>query len=124
LRVVPARTKTRRRRRNLCLAWGAVFTLLTVVGFHALLAQSQIALEQLEQRTDAAERRYENARYEYAQASSPQRIVERATQIGMVPPGSPATPVLIDGHAPPDADAPTTTMNGWTEVKPTLGATP
>lgn len=124
LRVVPARTQVRRRRRTISLACGAVVMLLTVVGFHALLAQSQIALDRLERRTDLAERRYENARYEYTQLASPSRITERAAQLGMVPPGAPATPVVIFGEAPPPADAPSTTMNGWTEVKPTLGDSP
>jgi cell division protein FtsL len=124
LEVVPARTQVRRRRRTIALVCGAVMTLLTVVGFHALLAQSQVALDELERRTAIAERRYENARYEYAQLSSPARITEAARQMGMVPPGTPPTPVLISGEVPPPADAPSTTMNGWTEVKPTLGDSP
>ena len=124
LRVVPARTQVRRRRRTILLASGAIVMLLTIVGFHALLAQSQIALDQLKRRTELAERRYENVRYEYTKLASPTRITERAAQIGMVPPGTPPTPVTISGEAPPQSDAPSTTMNGWTEVKPTLGDTP
>ena len=124
LRVVPARTKVLRRRRTILSAWVAVMTLLTVVGFHALLAQSQIALDRLEQRTAVAERRYQDARYEYAQNASPQRITDRARALGLVSPGGPPTPVAIAGEVPAAPDAPTTTLNGWTDVKPTLGATP
>jgi hypothetical protein len=99
-------------------------TLLTVVGFHALLAQSQLALDRLEQRTSVAERQYQDARYEYATAASPHRITTRATELGMVSPGGPPMPVVIAGDVPPPPDAPNTTMNGWTDVKSTLGATP
>ncbi|MEX0664594.1 MAG: hypothetical protein WD598_07450 [Acidimicrobiia bacterium] len=122
LHVVPARTHARRRRRTIVGAWAVVLTLLTVVGFHALLAQSQIALARLEERTAAAERRYENARWKYAQAASPAQITARARELGMLSPGGPPTPVLIAGEVPEAPDAPTTTLNGWTDVKPTLGA--
>jgi hypothetical protein len=102
-------------------AWATVIVLLTVVAFHALLAQSQIALDRLEQRTAVAERHYEDARYEYARAASPQHITERALQLGLTLPGQPATvvPVAAD-EVPAAADAPSTTLNRWTDVKPTL----
>jgi hypothetical protein len=99
-------------------------TLLTIVGFHALLAQSQLALDRLEERTSVAERRYQDARYEYATAASPHRVTTRAQELGLVSPGGPPTPVVIAGDVPPAPDAPSTTMNGWTDVKSTLGATP
>ncbi len=124
LRVVPTRTRSRRRRRTLVSAWVTVFGLLTVVAFHALLAQSQIALDRLEERTATAERRYEEARYEYAKAASPARVTQRAAEIGLVPPGQPATAVPVAGQVPTAPDAPSTTFNGWTDVKPTLGTTP
>jgi hypothetical protein len=102
----------------------AIVALLTVVGFHVVLAQHQLALEQLEQRTDASERRYQEARLEHAALSSPRRVVERAAQLGLVSPPVPPTAIVVSGDPLPEPDAPTTTLNGWTEVKPTLGNGP
>jgi hypothetical protein len=103
----------------------AVVTLLTVVAFHALLAQSQIALDRLEQRTAVAEQRYEEARYRYSLASSPERITARAAELGLVPASQPPTVVPVVGDdvpAPPGATS--GTLNGWTDVKPTLTPNP
>lgn len=125
LRVVPTRTRTRRRRRTILYSWATVIALLTVVAFHALLAQSQIALDRLDQRTAVAERRYEDARYEYARAASPQHITERARELGLVLPSQPATVVAVAGDdIPAPSDAPSGTLNGWTDVKPTLSTNP
>jgi hypothetical protein len=123
LRVVPSR-RTRRRRRTMALLVGAaVASLLTVVGFHVVLAEHQLALERLEQRTDASERRYQEARLGHAALSSPNRIVDRAAQLGLVAPGPP-TAIVVSGEPLPEPDAPATTLHGWTEVKPTLGSGP
>jgi cell division protein FtsL len=125
LRVVPARTQARRRRRTILSCCAAVVTLLTVVAFHALLAQSQIELDRLEQRTAAAEQRYEEARLEHSLASSPERITARALELGMAPPSRPPIVVPVAGDdvpAPPDATS--GTLNGWTDVKPTLSPNP
>ena len=106
-------------------AWGTALTLLTVVAFHVVLAQNQVALDRLEQRTNAAERQYEEARYEYAQLASPARVMERARELGLVPPAMPPAVVTVDGgDVPPAPDSTTDTLNGWTDVKPTLGASP
>lgn len=124
LRVVSSR-RTRRRRRTMTLVAGAVIvTLLTVVVFHVMLAQHQLALDHLEQRTNAAEQRYQEARLEHASLSSPKRIVDRAGQLGLVPPAGPPTAIPVEGPPPPEPDAPTGTLNGWTDVKPTLGSGP
>jgi cell division protein FtsL len=122
--AVPART-ARRRRRTITLATTAiVVTLLTVVVFHVMLAQSQLAIDGLGRRTDAVQRQYEEARLEHARLSSPQHIVERAQQLGLVPPDRPPTAVPVTGALPPEPDGPSTTFDGWTEVKPTLGDGP
>jgi hypothetical protein len=100
-------------------------TLLTIVAFHVVLAQNQVALDRLERRTAAAERRYEEARFEHAQASSPIRVMERAAQIGLVPPTAPPAAVPVEsGQMPAEPDSTSTTLNGWTDVKPTLGPGP
>jgi len=124
LRVValPART-VRRRRRTMVLAAGmAVVAVLAAVVFHVLLAQSQITIDRLGQREAAAERRYQDARLERARLAAPQRIVERALQAGLVLPDRPPTAVPVTGELPPAPDAPSDTLHGWTDVKPTLGS--
>jgi len=119
--ALPART-VRRRRRTMAMAAGTtVIAILTAVIFHALLAQSQITIDRLEQRTAEAERAYQDARLERARLAAPQRVIERAKAIGLVPPDRPPTAVPVTGELPPEADATTGTLNGWTEVKPTLG---
>ncbi len=125
LRIVeePSRITRRRRRTVVLLAGVGVLALLTVVAFHALLAQSQVAIDRLERRTEAAERRYEQARYEHARQSAPQRIVERAAALGLVAPAVPPTAITVaEAPAPPDATSPT--LRGAAEVKATLGTSP
>jgi cell division protein FtsL len=105
----------------------AVLTMVavfTVVGFHAVLASSQLAIDRLEDRTAAAERRYDNARLEHAKLAAPQRIVQRANEMGLMLPAEPPTPVPVQGELPPAPDASGGTLNGWTGVKPTLGEGP
>ena len=102
----------------------AVLTVLTVVGFQAFLAQSQVAIDRLERRTAIAERRYEQARYEHARLSAPQRIVERSHALGLVAPGAPPTAIAVAGDAPTPPDATSPTLRGVAEVKATLGTGP
>jgi hypothetical protein len=123
--VSPRPSRVSRRRRRLALfAGGLVGALFTVVAFHALLAQSQVAIDRLEQRTATAERRYEDARYQHAVLASPARIVARAAELGLVSPGQPPTAVPVEGALPPQPDGVGSTLHGWTEVKPTLVAAP
>ena len=126
LRVVatPTRTLARRRRRTMLWGWGIAITLLTVVAFHVVLAQNQVGLDRLQRRTGAAERRYEEARFEYAKATSPERIMQRAAQLGLTAPATPPAAVPVAGPLPQEPDATTDTLNGWTDVKPTLGPSP
>jgi cell division protein FtsL len=120
---VPGRVQGHRR---VLLALGcvAVLALFTVVAFHALLAQSQVAIDRLERQTSTAQRHYEQARYEHASLASPERIVQRAAALGLVPPEGPPTAIPVAGElsAPPEGTA--STLHGWTEVKPTLADSP
>lgn len=122
LRVASAvNAQTRRRRLTVAvLAFVGVFAVLAMVAFHAMVAQSQVRLDDLERRTQTAEQRYEEARYEHAQMSAPQRIVERATALGLQAPDGPPTAVSVQGQPPAAPDATSTTLRGWSEVKPTL----
>ena len=114
-----------RRRRTFAIGGGvAVLALLTVVTFQAFLAQSQVAVDRLERRTVVAERRYEQARYEHARLSAPQRIVERARVLGLVAPDAPPTAITVAGEAPAPPDATSPTLRGVVEVKATLGTGP
>jgi|GEM_PF-4729491 len=98
----------------------AVLALLTVVAFQAFLAQSQVAIDRLERRTAVASRRYEEARYEHARLSAPQRIVERARALGLVAPDAPPTAITVAGEAPAPPDATSPTLRGAAKVKATL----
>jgi type II secretory pathway pseudopilin PulG len=102
----------------------AVLALLTVVAFQVFLAQSQVAIDRLERRTAVAERRYEEARYDHARLSAPQRIVERARALGLVAPDAPPTAITVAGEAPAPPDATSPTLRGVAEVKATLGTGP
>ena len=101
-----------------------VLAVFTIVAFHALLAQSQVAIDRLEQQTTEAERKYEQARYEHATLASPERIVARAAELGLVPPAGPPKAIPVAGGAPQPPDGTATTLHGWTEVKPTFAAAP
>jgi hypothetical protein len=120
----PSRRAAKQRRRLTALGSAAVLAVFTIVAFHALLAQSQVAIDRLDRSTAAAEQRYEQARYEHAVLASPERIVQRAAELGLVAPAGPPTaiPVANDLPAPPEGTS--STLHGWTEVKPTLVAAP
>jgi Bacteriodetes cell division protein (FtsL-like) len=126
LRLVeaPDRVVRRHRRTIVFFAGVAVLALLTIVAFYALLAASQVKIDQLDRRTQAAEREYEQARYEHARLSAPQRIVERASALGLVAPAVPPTPIAVTGDAPAAPDATSPTLTGYADVKPTLGTGP
>jgi hypothetical protein len=125
LRIVEEPGRRARRRRTFAIIGGvAVLALLTVVAFQAFLAQSQVAIDRLEHRTAVAERRYEQARYEHARLSAPQRIVERARALGLVAPDAPPTAITVAGEAPAPPDASSPTLRGVAEVKATLGTGP
>jgi hypothetical protein len=120
----PSRRAAGQRRGLTALGSAAVVAVFTIVAFHALLAQSQVAIDRLDHRTATAEQHYEQARYEHAVLASPERIVQRAAELGLVAPAGPPTaiPVANDLPAPPEGTS--STLHGWTEVKPTLVTAP
>jgi hypothetical protein len=126
LRLVetPARRVRRRRRHLGGAAFLTVVALLTIVAFHVWLAQRQLTIDTLQRQTDAAEHRYEQVRLQHAQLSSPGRVIARAAQLGLVAPAGPPVPVPVTGAAPSRAAQSSGTLDGWTTVKPTLGASP
>ena len=86
LRVAPDGYKRRRRVRIAAAAAGVSLsaTLFAVVGFNVVLAQNQIELQDLQHKLQVEESRYYDLRNDVAQASSPQRIVKKASSIGLV----------------------------------------
>jgi hypothetical protein len=101
------------------LAGVVALALFTLVASHALLAQSQVAIDRLDQETTQAEHRYEQARYAHAALAAPDRIVQRASALGLVAPAEPPVEVAMSGDLPEVTDQ-AGTLHGWTEVKPTL----
>jgi cell division protein FtsL len=127
LRVVDVQSRRRARRvRGMLWCFGVmiVSSLVAVVGFHVVLAQSQVQLDRLEQSVGEEQHRYEQLRFEVAALSSPARIVSRAAELGMVAPAGAATvvPVPTDpGAAPTTSDTTATTLaESWEKVKSSL----
>ena len=93
-----------------------------VVVFHVVLAQSQLALDRLDDSIAAAEQRYEQARLEHAvarvaRAHRPARGRARARRTCRSADGHPGRRATLPAPPEGDVDAPS---HGWTEVKPTL----
>lgn len=114
---------------------GVVLTVLAFVALfavavcHALLIESQAALDELDEAVAAEQARYEELRLEVAQLESPDRIKAEATErLGMVPPEDivwltpdEAAPEGAPPAAGPEADSSETSASS---VKPYLEATP
>jgi cell division protein FtsL len=103
-----------------------VFTLVTAVVFHVVLAQSQLQLDRLDRQIAVARREYEQRRLEVSTLSSPERVTEEAQRIGLELPADPPTYLEVPGApAPPTAAGETaTTLGDWKKVKPHLGDEP
>jgi|GEM_PF-1194117 len=135
------------------LGLGAVFVVLFgLVVFHTVLLQNQRRLDQLDARVQDEQARYQQLRLEVAQLSSPQRIVDVATQkLGLVPSdgttyltpsgadAAAARATRVTGTTGQDsqdgaanatagaetaATAPVAGGTSWPQVKPYLGAAP
>jgi cell division protein FtsL len=109
--------------------FGALFG---VAVSHAMLIESQMDLEQLDERASSEQARYERLRLDVAQLESPDRIVREAQdRLGMVPaddvvwltPDQPA-PADGDGGGDDDGDAPDTPATSWADIKPYLEPAP
>jgi hypothetical protein len=100
-----------------------VLIALTIVGFHAVLAQNQVRIDRLRGEIDAAEARYNEARYQNSVLASPERITQRAQEIGLgVPTGAPIA-VAIFG-AVPQRGSTSDVMDSYEEVKSHLDTSP
>jgi cell division protein FtsL len=128
LRVVDTEAQRRARRvRRVLAGFGVtiVCSLVAAVGFHVVVAQSQLQLDRIEGEVAAEQARYRDLRVMVAALSSPQRITTRAQELGMLAPGEP--PSVVTVPADPAAPAPTasdstgtTLAESWPKVKPHL----
>jgi len=100
-----------------------VAVVLTIVGFHAVLAQNQVRLDRIREDIAVAEARYDQARLKNSELSSPARITARAGELGLgVPEGAPVA-VPVPGPVPKRGSS-SNVMKDWTEVKDHLDASP
>lgn len=130
LRVVGAHEARRRRLRLTPMAGVGFIVLLFAALFavavsHALLIESQARLDRLEEDVAQEQARYERLRVDVAELESPDRILEDARALGMVPADNvrwltPDRPVAPD-EGEPDLE---TSGTSWEEVKPYVGSTP
>lgn len=129
LRVVDpaARRQAHRVRRRVWL-FGAVTVgcMVTAVAFHVMLAQGQLRMDQIGRTITVEQNRYEAARLQVDELSAPQRIIDRAKQLGFVEPSDPPTFLSVAGvpPAPADPGARSSSLDDWRKVKPQLGAQP
>jgi cell division protein FtsL len=103
-----------------------IFTLVTAVVFHVVLAQGQLQLDRLDRVMDSARREYEERRLQVSTLASPQRIVERAEALGLEMPDQPPSYIVLPGAPPPAATGgeTATTLDDWKKVKQHLGDGP
>ena len=132
LRVVETGAPPQRRdaRRLAALAGGLLFAAVLAgnVAVQAQSTQGQFELERLEAIARERQARYQQLRLLVAQLEAPERIVERALELGMVEPAkvtylapTAKTSAADPAAAPPREPAPAgEAAQGWSEVKPHL----
>jgi len=112
LRVVrPAVRHRRLLRPTVLAALATTVLLLALVVVNVMLAQSQLTIDELNGRVDAAQRSYQQALLARAEAASPSQIIVRANQLGLVAPGQPPVAVPV-----PASPAPTGSSTVGTQV--------
>jgi cell division protein FtsL len=126
LRSVP---EARRRLATLSPRTGVLLTLLLFTALfgvavsHALLIEGQAELDTLDDQVAAEQDRYERLRLERAELDSPDRILDEAGRMGMVP-ADDVTWLTPDQAAPegvtPPAEPVETSRTSWSDVKPYL----
>ena len=128
----PASPPGRNRRLSL-VSGGLIFAAVLAgnVAVHAQTTQGQFELERLQTTAGQRQARYQQLRLQVAELEAPQRVVERARQMGMVEPArvtyltpTAATSTGDTGDTRPaggPADVPTGQAAGnWSNVKPHL----
>ena len=94
-----AAQQLRRQRRSVLMGTvvGGIFatSLFAVVSMHVQMAENQFGLQRLEQDTAREQRVHERLRNEVAKLSAPDRIVQEARRLGLIPPET-VTPISVD----------------------------
>jgi hypothetical protein len=114
------------RRVGVFVVLAIVFTLVSAVAFHVVLAQGQLELDQLSREMSIARREYEQRRLQTSMLAAPQRIIQEAQRRGLVTPAGPPTYLEVPG-APAltsEGGETATTLGDWKKVKPHLGDEP
>jgi hypothetical protein len=103
-----------------------VFTLVSAVVFHVVLAQGQLELDRLTREMSVVRREYEQRRLQTSMLASPQRIIQEAQRLGLVIPADPPTYLEVLGAPalPTQGGETATTLGDWKKVKPHLGDEP
>ena len=126
--VAAPRTDATRRRAHVAtfVVLATIFTLVSAVVFHVVLAQSQLELDGLDRKIDTARREYEERRLQVSTLASPQRIIDQAQALGLVMPDNPPSYLVVPGApTPAEQGAGTaTTLDEWKKVKRHLGDGP
>ena len=104
-------------------AVGIVAAALVGVVVHAFMAEAQMRVGQIEERTRAEQRRYDDARLRLAQLEAPSSIVDRATRLGLVAASAPWL-VAVDGTRTEAPDVTGAATQSWQTTKPSLGSNP
>lgn len=119
-------TYTRSGRVAAFVVLASIFTLVSAVVFHVILAQGQLQLDSLSREISSARREYEVQRLKASILASPPRIIQESQRIGLVRPDDPPTYLLVPGAtaAPSVGGETTTTLGDWKKVKPSLGSPP
>ena len=115
---VTARARRRRARLLVVLTGVAIAgALFGVVAFHVVLTQNQLDLQHLRDVESAAAVKQQQLRLQVAELESPERVVDDAQKLGMVPPAT-VRYLSPDGTAPP-APIPTQTTPTTRTTSPT-----
>jgi hypothetical protein len=118
--------RTRPARVGTFVAFAAIFTFVSAVGFHVVLAQGQLQLDRLGREISVERREYEQRRLKTSTLGSPQLIIQAAEQLGLVMPLDPPTYLEVPGAPafPSDGSRTATTLGDWKKVKRHLGDGP
>ncbi len=114
-----ARRRVRRRRWVVRLwAVGIVLAALSGVMVHAFMAQAQMRVDQVEQATAVEQTRYQESRLRLARLESPDALVARARELGLIPA---LTTRLIPVPGGGNGTRPVDPTHDWQITKPALG---
>ncbi|MGH7359595.1 MAG: hypothetical protein ACREJR_12340 [Candidatus Rokuibacteriota bacterium] len=103
-----------------------VAALIAAAAFHVALAQNQVEIDRLQKRVDKEQRSYELLMAENAWLSSPDRIRDRAMELGLIEPDSQQLTYVQapEPEAPAAPEAPPNSLASWEEVKGEIASAP